>query len=298
MRKLPPLRALRAFEAAARHENVTRAAAELRVTHGAVSQQVRSLEDYFGQQLFSRVGRRIEPTDAAKVLLGEVSAAFDRIAIAAQQLEKRKGRNVITVNATPSFAMRWLIPRSSDFQIQNSNVSVVVETSTSDGIDHLTKSYDFIFRRAPMERVDHICRHLLEDASTPLMAPRLAEVAPCASAEDIRRGVLLHLKSRPNAWQRWFELCGLSTDEAPAGPYYEHFFLSLQAAINGLGIAIGPLCFVEEDLAMGRLMAPMKEVVLRGPGFHVLHPANAMRNAPHRAFLDALIVAAKSSSLP
>src|SRR5262245_56961163 len=163
MRKMPPLHALRAFEAAARHASVTQAAEELGVSHSAVSQQVRSLEEYFGQPLFHRNGRRVEPTEQARALLDDIRTAFDRIAVAAEQFNARNGNAVITVNTTPSFAMRWLIPRSSTFQIENPSVSVVVETSTSDGIDHLTKNYDFIFRRAPMERIDHRCRKVLDD---------------------------------------------------------------------------------------------------------------------------------------
>lgn len=298
MRKLPPLHALRAFEAAARYASVTQAAEELGVSHSAVSQQVRALEEYFGQTLFHRNGRRIEPTEAARMLLEEVRTAFDRISIAAEQFSARSGNRVITVNATPSFAMRWLIPRSSMFQIENPTVSVIVETSTSDGIEHLTKSYDFIFRRAPMSRKDHVCIKILDDHSTAVLSPRLAADMRLKEPEDIKRGVLLHLKSRPDAWLRWFALCGIAAAESPAGPYYEHFFLSLQAAVNGLGVAVGPLCLIEDDLANGRLTTPFPEHILSGAGFHVLYPSTALRGRYHRAFLDALSNEARKSAAP
>ncbi|SDR45203.1 transcriptional regulator, LysR family [Rhizobiales bacterium GAS113] len=296
MRKLPSLNALRAFEAAARHESVTQAAEELGVSHSAVSQQVRSLEEHLGQMLFHRNGRRVEPTETARVLLEEVRSAFDRIAIAVGQFSARSGNATITVNATPSFAMRWLIPRSSAFQLENPTVSVVVETSASDAIDHLTKSYDFIFRRAPMHKTDHSCIKLLDDHSTAVMSPQLVSTMRCEAPDDLKQGVLLHLKSRPDAWRLWFEASGISTIDSPPGPYYEHFFLSLQAAISGLGIAVGPLCFVEDDLASNRLVAPFPEQILAGPGFHVLYPSIAMRSRHHRAFLDALLLAARTGS--
>lgn len=295
MRKIPPLHALRAFEATARHASVTQAADELGVSHSAVSQQVRGLEDYFGQALFHRNGRRVEPTEAAKALLDEVRTAFDRIAIAAEQFAVRNGSAAITINATPSFAMRWLIPKSSAFQLANPTANVVVETSRSDEIDHLTKSYDFIIRRAPMKRADHICVKLIDDHSTAVLAPKLWATLKGAGPQELRRSVLLHLKSRPDAWQRWFEASGAKPAEPPPGPYYEHFFLSLQAAINGLGVAVGPLCLIEDDLAQGRLLTPFPEHILAGPGFHVLYPATTMRSRVHRAFLEALKQEAKST---
>lgn len=297
MRKVPPLHALRAFEATARHASVTQAADELRVSHSAVSQQVRSLEDYFGQSLFHRNGRRVEPTEAAKALLDEVRTAFDRIAIAAEQFAVRNGSAAITVNATPSFAMRWLIPKSSAFQLANPAVNVVTEISLSDRIDHLTKSYDFVIRREPMKRADHVCVKLIEDHSTAVLSPQLWTSLKAKEPQDLKRAVLLHLKSRPEAWQRWFEISGSKISEPPPGPYYEHFFLSMQAAINGLGVAVGPLCLVEDDLAHGRLIAPFAEHILAGPGFYVLYPTTTMRSRSHRAFLDALKQAAKLTTV-
>ena len=296
MRQLPPLHALRAFEAAARHASVTQAAAELRVSHSAVSQHLRSLELYFGQPLFLREGRRIAPTTAATILLEEIGSAFDRIAFASQQFAQRNSGVVITVNATPSFAMRWLIPRSSNFQIENPSVSVVVETSTSDGIDHLSRSYNFIFRRAPMERPDHICQRILDDVSTPVVAPSLAGSMHFEHPGDVTKTILLHLKSRPDAWRRWLHNCAVDVPDVLPGPYYEHFFLSLQAAISGLGIAIAPLCFVDDDLDRGRLVAPFPDRTLTGPGFHVLYQSSLMRSRYHRAFLDALLLEAAPSS--
>ncbi|QRM32397.1 LysR substrate-binding domain-containing protein [Microvirga sp. VF16] len=286
MRRLPPLHALRAFEAAARHQSVTKAAEELGVSHSAVSQHIRTLEDHFGQLLFKRDGRRLELTDSARLFLEDVSSAFDRICLSAEHL-RTGGVSTITVNATPSFAMRWLIPRSSRYQIENPHVRVVVETSQDDGIDHLTKSYDFVFRRGPMQKIDHDCRKVIDDAATALLSPSTAP-SP-ASPEELRHSILLHIKSRPHAWRQWFGVCGIVIDAPSVGPFYDHFFLSLQAAINGLGVALGPLCLVEDDIRDNRLVAPFREWVLSGPGFHVMYPQAVVRSRHHRAFLEALV---------
>ena len=289
MRQLPPLHALRAFEAAARHASVTQAAEELRVSHSAVSQHLRGLETYFGQPLFHREGRRVAPTAAALVLLEEIGSALDRIAFASQQFMQRNSGVSITVNATPSFAMRWLIPRSSNFQLANPLVNVIVETSPTDGIDNLSRNYNFIFRRAPMEKAGHVSQKILEDTSTAVLAPALAATIALERPKDLTKSVLLHMKSRPDAWWRWLRGCSVETPDVLPGPYYEHFFLSLQAAISGLGIAISPLCFVSEDLSAGRLVAPFPDQVLKGPGFHVLYQPALMRSRHHKTFLDALI---------
>ena len=123
MRRLPPLNAVKAFEAAARLSSVTAAAEELRVSHSAVSQQIKQLEDWFGQKLFSRPGRRIEPTAAALSYLEDVRAALDRIALASEQLANRGSRRVLTINCTPSFALRWLIPRTARLSDRQSDAA-------------------------------------------------------------------------------------------------------------------------------------------------------------------------------
>src|SRR5262249_3657984 len=117
MRRLPPLKALRAFEAAARHESITAAAAELHGTTGAISQQMRVLEAFFRQKLFTKIGRSLHLTPPARAFLEDLRACFDRLAIASDQLAANSGPRIIRVNATPSFAMRWLIPRLSQFQV-------------------------------------------------------------------------------------------------------------------------------------------------------------------------------------
>jgi LysR family glycine cleavage system transcriptional activator len=290
MRRLPPLRALRAFEAAARLASVTAAADELSVSHSAISQQIKQLEEYFGQSLFKRSGRGIEATPEASVYLQDVRASFDRIAIASDQLAQRsRGRQqTLNVNTTPSFAMRWLIPQSSAFQLDHPSINLKITTSTSDGIDHLDEPMDFIIRRDVMSRRDHVCHRFLDDVSTVVVSPSLLEKQRLLDPRDLMKVSLLHLKSRPDAWTRWFQECKLARPDTVAGPFFDHFFLSLQAAINGHGAALGPYAFIQDDLESGRLVTPFPNRTIVGPGFHVLYRAASARERHGRAFLDWL----------
>jgi LysR family transcriptional regulator, glycine cleavage system transcriptional activator len=298
MRRLPPLRALRAFEASARLASVTAAAAELGVSHSAVSQQIRQLEDYFGLTLFRRSGRGIEPTPQAALYLRDVAAGLDRIAIASEQLSQRGHGRVLRVNATPSFAMRWLIPQTSAFQLDNPAIDLRISVSTSDGIEHLTEPADFIIRRDVMARGDHVCRRFLDDVSTAVVSPALAGQQRLDDPRSLLKLPLLHLRSRPDAWRRWFQGSGVVMPDTIAGPFFDHFFLSLQAAISGLGAAIGPYALIADDLAAGRLVTPFADRTVVGPGFHVLYRAAAVKERAGRMFLDWLLARAPGESRP
>ncbi|MHC6154779.1 LysR substrate-binding domain-containing protein [Bradyrhizobium elkanii] len=290
MRRLPPLRALRAFEAAARCASVTKAAEELAVSHSAVSQQIKLLEDYFGQQLFVRSARGLRPTPQAAAFLEDVRAAFDRLGVAADRFAERSHGRLLRVDTTPSFAVRWLIPRTSAFQLSHPTVELRISTSASDKIDDLTDPVDFIIRRDVMDRPDHVCRRFLDDVSTVVVGPRLLESRQLASPQDLLKVPLLHLKSRPDAWNRWFRVAGVDTPETISGPFYDHFFLSLQAAINGLGATIGPHVLIEDDLATGRLVAPFPHLRIVRPGFHVLYRRSLAKDRAGQAFLNWLTI--------
>ena len=171
MRRLPPLNALKTFEAVARLSSITRAGEELCVSHSSVSQQVKVLENYFGQKLFLRRGRSIEPTNAALAYLEEVRTCLDRIAISSEALTRYGKQQTISLNATPSFAMRWLIPKTASFQMMYPSIKLEISTSASDHIDDLRESYDFVFRRDWMDQRGLECHRILM-TSRPLSCPR------------------------------------------------------------------------------------------------------------------------------
>lgn len=297
MRKLPPLNALKAFEASARLSSVTAAAEELGVSHSAVSQQISQLEAYFGQQLFARPGRRVEPTPAALALLEDVRSALDRLAIASEQLTRRGSNRILTINATVSFTQRWLIQRIVTFQDRCPNIEVRVSASASDGIGHLDIPFDFIVRREPMERPGYQCRKLADDSVTPLISPSLlAKYPQLARPEGLISLKLLHMSSRPDAWKRWLTAHGVPVQDTLDGPFFDHFFLSLEAASWGMGAALAPLTLVRDDLAAGRLVAPFADQTLDGPGFHLLYRTEIETDRSGQKFLQWLTAKPKNVS--
>ena len=295
MRKLPPLKSIRVFEAAARHLSFTEAANELCVTHSAVSQQIKLLEDYFGQKLFDRTGRAVALTPQAATYLEDVRTCLDRLALASEQLASGSNLRVVRVNATPSFAMRWLIPNLSSFQLSNPRVEVRISTSPFDTIDQLDDSHDFIIRRDAMVRPGYRCRRLVDDDAVVVVSPRMQGVETLTSAGALLPNMLLHLRSRPQAWQRWFEIAGLPGANSIGGRFFDHYFLSLEAAINGMGVVLAPECLVEEDLRLGRLVKLFPEYVVRGPGFHVLSREFGSEK-PHLAMFSEWLHASAGTS--
>ena len=292
MRKLPPLNDLKAFEAAARLSSVTAAAEELCVTHSSISQRIKQLEAYVGQKLFVRSGRGLEPTPAAVAYYEDLRISFDRIALATDRLTKNGLRRTLSVNTTPSFAMRWLIPRTLEFHTEHPSIELVTSTSKSDDISSLDRPHDFIIRREPMTEPDHDCVRLLDDVMTPVMAPDLLEQQPIHEPADLLNYTHLHMRSRSHAWKQWFGRHGVATPETIGGPFFDHFFLSLQAAINGLGVAIGPYALIEDDIASGRLVAPLPGHTVAGPGFHLLYRRSVLKERAGEAFISWLFKSA------
>jgi LysR family transcriptional regulator, glycine cleavage system transcriptional activator len=286
-RRSPPLRALRVFEAAARTGSLTLAADELHITHSAVSQQVKLLEAHFGRPLFVRSARGVEATAPARLLYEEVRAGLDRIALAAEQFAQAGVARSLRINAAPSFAMRWLIPRLSSFQMGNPRIQVLITTSVAD-IGELKEPFDLIIRRSPMSRPGFACARFLEDVSGPLASPGYLARNPVRSPAACVRASLLHLASRRDAWSRWLARAGVKAPQKLPGSVYEHFFLSLQAASSDLGIAIGSMALCEDDLASGRLVRLFPETVIEDAGFHMLYPEPARPDPALRALVDWL----------
>ena len=294
MRQLPPLNGLKAFEAAARLSSVTAAAEELCVTHSSVSQHIKQLESYFGIKLFDRRGRGLEPTPSARAYAEDLRTSFDRIAVSTDRLTRSGDRRALSINTTPSFAMRWLIPKATEFQSKNPNVALVTSTSNTDAISHLDTPQDFIIRREPMKRVEYDCFRLLNDLMTPVASSSFLKKAKPKEPADLLNLELLHMRSRPDAWNRWFVVSGVSTIGTVGGLYFDHFFLSLEAAINGQGIAIVPKVLVEDDLESGRLVAPFPKHTLDGPGFHLLYRRDVVEDRAGQLFFEWLLDTARA----
>ncbi len=279
MRRLPPLNALRAFEATARLSSMTRAAQELGVTHSAISQQVRQLEDHMGRRLFDRPGRRVEPTPAGQALLQDVTAAFDQIARTSERLSHRGAKRVLTVSAPACLALRWLIPRMTRFQRLHPDFEIRVETSMSASTVRPHPAFAAIIRCEEQNWPDYVCRPLLEGGRTVVMAPLLAERV--TRPAELAQLTPLHTRQDPDEWARWFEQTGDYGQRARDGHIFEDLALALEAAATGLGAVICPLPLVAKDLAEGRLVAPFPELMLPGPRYHLLYQReDALQRGP------------------
>ena len=257
-RTLPPLNALRAFEAAGRLGSFKEAAAELHVTHGAVSQQVRLLEEWLGASLFDRYNRRVTLTPAAKVYLEEIGPLFERLA----QATARYGvpetvSRTLTVNAPATFTLRWLVPRLATFRAAHPDVEVRVETSNGP-LESLNEHYDVVIRGGPDTFYGYSMRPFLSEERLPVCSPALLKRTPLRKPGDLRHHTLLHTSSLPRLWPDWLANAQIAALKPAASLTFDHFYLTLQAAIDGIGIAMGPTALVSDDLAAGRLVAPFE----------------------------------------
>ena len=255
-RTLPPLNALRAFEAAGRLGSFKEAAAELHVTHGAVSQQVRLLEEWLGAALFERHNRRVVLTPAAEAYLAEVGPLFEQLsqATARYGLLETVSRT-LSVNAPATFTLRWLVPRLAQFRAEHPDVDVKVETS-NELVESLKEIYDVVIRGGPDTFYGYSMQLFLSEERLPVCSPALLQRLPLRTPDDLREHTLLHTSSLPRLWPDWLARAQISALRPAATLTFDHFYLTLQAAIDGIGIAMGPTALVSDDLATGRLVAP------------------------------------------
>jgi LysR family transcriptional regulator, glycine cleavage system transcriptional activator len=276
--RLPPLNAIKAFEAAARLGGFARAAQELNVTHGAVSRQIRLLEDWLGTPLFLRTGRKVVATRAGLDLLAEAEPALDRLAAAAARLEKgifAGGR--LHVSALPTFAMRWLIPRLPEFQRQHPGLELRIVTGST-AAEQFRPDVDAVIS-GPSRQPGWVGNRFLGEARLPVLSPKLMRSCPLAAPADLARHTLLHAATLPEAWPRWLALANLPDLEPAGQQVFEHFYFAIQAALEGLGVLMGPVALLTDELRAGRLLAPIPEPAARTRGYFFYTPSASNNNA-------------------
>jgi LysR family transcriptional regulator, glycine cleavage system transcriptional activator len=290
-RRLPPLNAVKAFEAAARHASFTRAADELHVTHGAVSRQVQTLEDWLGMPLFERHNRRVVLTEAGAAYAAEIGAALDRIALAtARQVEQGRPR-LLHVNALATFTLRWLIPRLSGFQVAHPSIEVRLTTSNVP-LAQLADPFDVAIRGGPDSRPGHVAEPFLSERRIPVCSPALLQRLPLRAPEELRHHTLLHAATLPRVWPDWLHAAGVPDLQPQASVTLEHFYLTLQAALDGLGIAMGPARLIADDVAAGRLTLPFAGPSLPARSYYCYVPETRAEDPAVRAFCGWLAEAA------
>ncbi|MGB7036873.1 MAG: LysR substrate-binding domain-containing protein [Xanthobacteraceae bacterium] len=257
---LPPLNAIRAFEAAARRGSFADAALDLNVTHWAIGKQIRLLEDWFGLPLFERRARGVALTDEGTDLLADVTAAFSRLLSASGRIGRARSQQrvsgVVRLNIPTSFASGWLIPRLGGFQANFPNVEIKLST-TSRKLRYVGDAYDIGVRLRREPGAHFKFRSLLKDIQLPACSPVILRTRPLTAVGDLRAHTLLHSSTARAAWSTWLELAG-DPNLIPAHQFeFDHVHLQLQAAVDGLGVAMASLPLIERELAAGRLVCPL-----------------------------------------
>lgn len=295
MRRLPPMNSVRAFEAAVRLGSFSAAAGELGVTHGAISRQVKVIEGFLGIELFRPSGRGLEPTNEAREYALELRAGLDRIGLATEQLAEPTTSRVLRINSTHTFAMRWLIPRLSTFQRRYPGIDVRLSTSSMP-INEVPDPFDVVIRRYTMQFPGFECRAMLEDVRLPVCAPDVLARHPITCVDDLVHHTLLCPKRPSGVWDQWLALAGLNPALELRRQRFDNFYVALQAANDGLGLALAPLQLVATDLASGRLVTPFRKPTLGCHPIEALYPLGANRNRRTEAFVDWLTEQAHSGN--
>lgn len=290
-RHLPPLNALRTFEAAARHLHMGKAADELGVTHGAVSKQIVNLEDQFGFSLFHRVGNRLALTDQGLKLLKAATAAFDQLGYAIARLEGESIAGELRVSVPSAFAEKWLIPRLAKFTeaAPGLKLSLLSANASYDAAagDVLGEDLDLAVRFGEPVWKDGTARLLSHVGSFPVCSPLLMSAEPgLANPADLLQHTLLLDDPQGTNWQRWLQRAGVLQATLPKTIYCQDFNLLLAAAKQGLGLCLADQITAGEDLARGHLLRPFRQSIEHLGAYFIVLPALVSPGA--RAFAEWL----------
>lgn len=288
-RNLPPLNALRAFEASARLSSMQRAAQELSVTPSAISQQVQNLEQWVGFPLLERRARQVQATAEGRAYLAAVSAAFDQIAAATEELSAGRVPRSICITCTPGFAVQWLVPRLQQFQDQHPDIDVRIDASTR-LLDLRIEQVDLAVRHGNGRYPGLVSEKLLDDELVPAVSPRLISgKMRVRKPADLLRHRLLHIETRDD-WRLWFAAQGMEVDWR-RGPLLVDTAIGVQAAVAGKGIILVRRSLVGDELAAGRLVAPLPQGLSKGMAYHLVYLPENMAQPAVRAFRAWLLQA-------
>jgi DNA-binding transcriptional LysR family regulator len=298
--KLPPLNALRHFEAVARLGSFAAAASDLHVTHWAVGKQIRLLEDWFGVPLFERRSRGVVPTDEGAALLNDVKGAFARLSSSVTRLRHesatRRITGVVRVNALASFALCWLIPRLTDFEARYPDIDVRLST-TSRKLRYIGDAFDVGVRSGPEDAAGLISMTLMPDLRLPACSPAVLQSHPIRTVADLRNHTLLHSTSTRTAWSDWLREAGAPGLQGARRLDFDHVFLQLGAAAEGLGVTLASLPLIEREIATGRLVCPISEPAWRGPDYTLIVNTDRANNDAVIAFQKWIMAMAAQNSV-
>ncbi|QSQ17705.1 transcriptional regulator GcvA [Myxococcus landrumensis] len=291
MRRIPPLGALRAFEAGARHLSFTRAATELRVTQAAISHQVRQLEDWLGVSLFERRGHALTLTRKGLEYLRELTPVFERLSEATTRLSEAE-QGPLRLTVLPSFASCWLLPRLEGFRALHPGVELHL-TSAAELWDFLDDRFDIGIRSGLGRWTGLKAEPLASEGLSPVCSPAVAK--KLRSPSDLVKVRLIH-DTPKDGWRRWLDAAGVKGVDADKGLTFNDAGLVLQAARQGDGVALGRLLLAADDLKAGRLVQPFPKVLPNDFGYWVAHPRPLSSRKDVVLFKDWLLAEARVTS--
>lgn len=286
---IPDLAVLQAFECAARHENFTKAAAELNLTQSAISRQIRVLESQLGVLLFERVRKRVVLSAAGRKLLPEAL----QLLLKSEEMMLRArassgGMDVLSIATLPTFGTRWLLPRLPDFKRRHPGISINV-ASRSKPFDLSAEDFDLAIHYGQPVWAHATCTYLCSEIILPVASPFLIESLAVGRPEELADKPLLHLATRPKLWAEWFEHSGLAGGNAFSGDRFDQFAMIIEAAVRGLGFALLPLYLIEDEVSSGRLSIAFDSPMTTDNSYYVVLPEGKQENAMALSFQSWLL---------
>lgn len=283
-RFLPSLSLLSAFEAAARTQSITAAARELSLTQSAVSRQIKALEEQVGVALFHRERQTIRLTGGGAAYAREIRAALAKISAASMNLRANPAGGTLTLAILPTFGTRWLAPRLPGFVAQYPAVTINLVTRMAQ-FDFASQAIDAAIHFGAPDWPGCGFAHLRDEEVVPACAPSLRTRHGFAAASDLLAAPLLHLVSRPDAWERWFEAQAVAP-AAVQGMLFDQFATMTQAAISGMGVALLPGFLFHEEFASGKLVAALDLSLKTAGAYYLCWPDAHADHPPLVAFKD------------
>ncbi|EAQ67699.1 transcriptional regulator, LysR family protein [Marinomonas sp. MED121] len=288
MKRLPPLKAMQAFEAAGRHQSLKKAADELCVTTGAISQQIKLLEAHLEVELFKRLNKSVRLTEAGRACLPLIEQGFELLGDAAAKAQTYSEQKLITISVAPSFGAKWLLPRLEQFRRKHPDIDLRIDASTR-LIDFAHDDVDISIRYGAIKEKGMHVEALSHEELFPVCSPHL--MTQCASLEALSDYPLLHLERRSAdksfpGWAEWIEENGLNKEAFKHGPRFSMSSMVLQAAIDGQGVAMASSVLAADDLKTGRLIRLFPQSLRAKYHYHLICTKNLSQRADVVKFID------------
>ncbi|NVJ91736.1 MAG: transcriptional regulator GcvA [Methylocystaceae bacterium] len=290
-RYLPTFTALQCFEASARHLNFTYAAKELNLTQSAVSHQVRNLETFLGVEMFKRVGKRLMLTPQGEGYAKDVAQNMDALeASTLSVMTRSQPANILNLGTLPTFGSHWLIPKLADFAKKHPEIQLNLETGT-EAFDVHHSNLDLAIQFGNGVWPDTVAHKIVEESTVAVCTPALLDEVTDLEPQDVQSFPLLRLKSRSSAWLDWMQAQGITPAGFISGPCFEQFDMLIRAARAGLGVAVLPTIFVEDELESGELITPFGGPVVSSNAYYLVYSQHKSGDDNIKAFRDWVLCA-------